>query len=116
MIETVQIVLVTAPDEPVARHIAQTIVTEQLAACANIVPRVTSIYRWEGVVQEDSEVLMIIKTTATALDALTARVLDLHPYAVAEVIALPIGAGAPAYLDWVVQSTKGGSDATFADR
>ena len=98
----VRVVLVTAPDEEVAGSLARALVTERLAACANLVPRVRSIYRWEGEVQDDPEVLIVLKTREDRCDALAARVRDLHPYDVPEVVVLPVGGGSRAYLEWVI--------------
>jgi periplasmic divalent cation tolerance protein len=97
----VRIVLITAPDREVAAGLGRALVEERLAACANLVPQITSIYRWEGAVQEDSEVLMVVKTSAGRVAALTERVLALHPYEVPEVLVLPVESGTAAYLDWV---------------
>jgi periplasmic divalent cation tolerance protein len=97
----VRIVLITAPDRAVAAGLGRALVEERLAACANLVPQVTSIYRWEDAVQEDSEVLMVVKTSAGRVAALTERVLALHPYEVPEVLVLPVESGSAAYLDWV---------------
>jgi len=94
-------VLMTAPDAEVAERLARTLVDERLAACANIVPGVVSVYRWEGEVQRDSEVLVILKTSAEVLDDLESRAVELHPYDVPEVLALPVRGGHGPYLDWV---------------
>ena len=102
----VRIVLITAPDLAVAAGLGRALVEERLAACANLVPQITSIYRWEGAVQEDSEVLMVVKTSAGRVAALTERVLALHPYEVPEVLVLPVESGAAAYLDWVRASVE----------
>ncbi len=96
-----EVVLITAPSEEVARSIARALVEERLAACVNILPGLTSIYRWQGEVAEDQEVLLIIKTTTFAFPRLKERVLALHPYTVPEIIALPIAEGHGAYLDWL---------------
>lgn len=100
-----RVVLSTAPSDGVARRIARAVVEERLAACVNVVPGVTSIYRWDGAVQEDSEVLMVMKTRAERVGELAARVRDLHEYALPEVIALPIDAGSEEYLRWVREET-----------
>ena len=102
----VRIVLITAPDREVAAGLGRALVEERLAACANLVPQITSIYRWEGAVQEDSEVLMVVKTSAGRVAALTERVLALHPYEVPEVLVLPVESGAATYLDWVRASVE----------
>jgi len=98
------VVLVTAPSAEKAAELARTVVEERLAACGNVVPGVRSIYRWEGKVQEDAEVLLILKTQRRRFGELRDRILALHPYAVPEVLALPVEAGSDAYLDWIAQS------------
>lgn len=100
------VVLCTVPDEGSARRIAQALVAEGLAACVNVLPRLTSVYRWEGEVTSGEELLLIIKTREARYAALEARVKELHPYTVPEVIALPIRQGSKDYLDWLVQSTQ----------
>ena len=102
----IRTVLVTAPDRDVAERLASALVEERLAACANLLPGVTSVFRWEGEVQRAEEVLLILKTTEDRLDALTARVEDLHPYDVPEVLALPVRRGNDAYQAWVVGETR----------
>ncbi len=99
-------VLVTAPNEDEAAAIAKAIVGERLAACANIIGNVRSIYRWEGEVQDDPEVLVVIKTRSEFFDKLEARVRELHSYEVPEVIALDITRGSEPYLSWLRQSTQ----------
>lgn len=99
--DDVRVALVTAPDDETARQLARTLVSERLVACVNCVPGVTSVYRWEGAVQEDAEVLLVLKTRADRVDALAGRVDELHPYDNPEVIWLPVLGGAPAYLAWV---------------
>ncbi|MDJ0789659.1 MAG: divalent-cation tolerance protein CutA [Myxococcota bacterium] len=96
-----QVTFVTAPDAEVAREIARALVDERLAACVNVVPGIASVYRWEGAVQEDSEVLLIVKSRAGRAAALAERVRALHPYDLPEVLALPAVGGSEAYLDWV---------------
>ena len=100
----VQVVLVTAPEE-VAGDLARTLVAERLAACVNIVPAVRSIYRWQGRLAEDSEVLLIAKTHCDRVAALSERVRELHPYDLPETLALPAVGGNPAYLGWVNAET-----------
>jgi periplasmic divalent cation tolerance protein len=99
------VVFVTAGSAEQAMLIANALVGERLAACVNIVSPVQSIYRWNDKVQPDVEHLMIIKTRANLVARLEARVNELHSYEVPEVIAIPIIAGAKAYLDWVFAST-----------
>jgi len=96
-----EVVLITAPNQEVARSLARALVEERLAACVNLVPGLTSVYRWQGEVVEDQEVLLLVKTTTFAFPRLKERVLALHPYTVPEIIALPIAEGHGAYLDWL---------------
>lgn len=98
-------VLCTVPDPETARRIAQTVVYEGLAACANLLPGITSVYRWQGEVQESQELLLIIKTHQARYGALEARIKELHPYQVPEIIALKIEVGARHYLDWITENT-----------
>jgi periplasmic divalent cation tolerance protein len=97
----VRVVLVTAPDAEAAARLARTLVEERLVACANLVPGVRSIYRWQGAVQEEGEVLLVLKTRAESCAALAARVRDLHPYQLPELLELPATGGSEAYLSWV---------------
>lgn len=99
-----RVVLVTAGSEEEGVRIARALVAEGLAACANIVPRVRSIYRWKGEMQDEAECLLILKTTAARLDALSARVGELHSYTVPEAIALALDRGRESYLDWVEEA------------
>jgi len=99
--EPVHVVLVTAPGLAVGTELARRLVEEGLAACVNLVPGVRSIYRWQGAVQEDAEILLIAKTRAARVDALAARVRALHPYELPEVIAFAVAGGSEPYLDWV---------------
>ncbi|VDN82302.1 unnamed protein product [Brugia pahangi] len=84
------VVYVTVPNSTVAQQIAREVVKSKYAACVNIVPTITSIYEWEGTVEEDKESLLVMKTKSTALDALKTKVLSMHPYKVPEFIALPV--------------------------
>ncbi len=99
------VIYCTCPDQATAEHIAETVVDERLAACVNLVSGLTSIYRWQGQIQRDTEWLLIIKTRRTVYSLLEARLRELHPYEVPEIIALPIQAGLADYLDWIVDST-----------
>ena len=103
----VRVVYVTAPTAEVAESLARSLVGEGLAACVNLLPGIRSIYRWEGAVQDEAEVLLIVKTVAERLPALTARVVELHPYDVPEVVVLPVEAGFAPYLEWIRVSTRG---------
>jgi len=99
-----QIVFCTVPDRETAEHIAANLVTDRLAACVNIVPGVTSIYRWKDSIEQDAELLLIIKTHSAVFDTLAGRVQALHPYELPEVIAVSVSDGLPAYLDWLSTS------------
>ncbi|XP_022919663.1 protein CutA homolog [Onthophagus taurus] len=92
---------VTAPNEEVAKKIAHGLVSHKLAACVNIIPKITSVYEWEGKIEEDSEVLMMIKTRSTKIPELTEFVKSNHPYTVCEVISIPIEGGNQQYLNWI---------------
>jgi periplasmic divalent cation tolerance protein len=91
----------TCPNAESARHLAEALVGELLAACVNRIPAIQSTYRWKGEVTTDSEELLLIKTTVSRFEALKERVLTLHPYELPELIAVPVERGHAAYLDWV---------------
>lgn len=97
---------VTCPTAEVAAGIAKILVEERLAACGNLVPGLRSIYTWQGKMCDESEVLLLIKTTDAAFGRLQARVVELHPYEVPEVIAVKVEAGLPAYLQWLADAVK----------
>lgn len=100
------VVLMTASSEDEAVKIASALVEDELAACVNIVPGIRSIYRWEGKVCDDREVLLVAKTRLSAFDALKDRVLSLHSYTTPEIIALPVTVGFEKYLKWVDESVE----------
>ena len=100
------IIFVTAPNEDEARRIADALVNEQMAACVNIVGGVESIYRWQGRVEHDRELLLIIKSRAGRYADLERRVKELHSYTTPEVIAFRIERGSQEYLDWIRDSTS----------
>ncbi len=102
----VRVCLCTAPDADVAAALAKGLVEQRLAACVNIVPQIRSVYRWEGEVHDDSEVLLIIKTSDTRFVQMRDWLVEAHPYDVPEVLALPIDDGAPAYVKWVLASVE----------
>lgn len=99
------LIITNCPDEEVANAIALALVEEKLAACVNLLPRVQSVYRWQGAVESASEIPLLIKTTAACYPALETRIRDLHPYEVPEIIAVPITHGLPAYLNWLAGET-----------
>ena len=106
MTNAVRVVLITAPNDEVAEKLARTLVDERLAACVNLLPGVRSIYRWQGKIEDEREVLLLVKTAADRLTGLMERVREVHPYSVPEILALPVDAGSSAYCDWVVEETR----------
>lgn len=95
-----RVLLSTAPPGA-ADALARALVEERLAACVNVIPGVRSTYRWEGRVETDEEVLLVIKTVESGLERLVTRLSELHPYEVPEAVALPVGGGSARYLNWV---------------
>ncbi len=102
-----QIVLITAPSLDVAKMLGQELVKQKLAACVNITAPILSIYSWKGEIQQDEEVLLVVKTRAELVEtALIPAVKAIHPYEVPEIIALNIQAGLKDYLDWILFETE----------
>jgi periplasmic divalent cation tolerance protein len=95
------VVLVTVPNAETADKLGEALVGERLAACVNIVSGMRSIYRWKGAVEKESELLCLCKTTRDGFERLRARVVELHPYELPCVVALPIELGHAAYLEWI---------------
>jgi len=100
------VIFCTCPDRESAEGIATALVEERLAACVNLLPGLTSIYRWQDSVRREPECLLLIKSTATRFEALRSRLRALHPYEVPEIIALPVSHGDPAYLQWLTENTQ----------
>ena len=96
---------VTCPNREDALGIARALMTERLIACANILPGMMSVYRWEGTVHEAEEVVLILKTRATLTERVTERVRALHRYACPCVAVLPVMGGNPDYLAWIQAET-----------
>jgi periplasmic divalent cation tolerance protein len=96
---------VTAPSRVEALRIGRTIVEERLAACANVLDGMTSVYWWQGALEQAGEAVLILKTRTELVERLTARIRELHSYDCPCVVALPIEAGNPAYLDWIARET-----------
>ncbi len=101
-----RIVLTTASSEEEARKLARHLVEGQVAACVNIVPHITSIYRWQGKIEEAREWLLIVKTTAAAFAQVRQAIAELHSYELPECISLAIEDGSPAYLEWIAESVS----------
>lgn len=99
------VILSTVPDEPKAREIAQDLVSNQLAACVNIVPGVLSVYRWRGIIESSTELLLVIKTRSSLAASAMAKLRELHPYEVPEAIELAVESGLKPYLDWLADET-----------
>lgn len=105
------LVFSTAGSETEATNIAHELVERRLAACVNIVPKIQSVYRWNGEIEESEEFLLLIKTTASSLGRVQAAIRELHSYEVPELIAIPIAAGSDDYLKWIADSVDEASDA-----
>jgi len=100
------VTLCTVPDRATGEKIARALVEERLAACVNLVPGLSSTYRWEGKIVTEAECLLIIKTSSARLEDLMQRIKSLHPYELPEIIALPITAGSDEYLNWITANLK----------
>ncbi len=99
-----RIVLSTAGSEEEGARIAKSLLEHKLCACVNLVPKVRSLYRWEGEVQDDAEVLLIMKTTQDKLQALSDHLAQIHSYDVPEVLAIAVDKGSASYLEWLAES------------
>jgi periplasmic divalent cation tolerance protein len=102
----VRVVMTTAADPDEAAHLARTLVEERLAACATLIPGVESIYRWQGNVESSTETLVLFKTGPDQLEALEARLSELHSYEIPEFLALKVDAASQPYLDWLEESLR----------
>lgn len=105
-----RIILCTCPEEETARRLAAGLVEQRLAACVNVLPGVTSVYRWQGKVETDSECLMLVKTSEARVAALTQWLHEAHHYELPEIVAVPIVAGLEPYLAWVIDETNDNQD------
>jgi periplasmic divalent cation tolerance protein len=101
----VVILLTTVPGSDAGEHLARALVEERLAACVNLLPAMTSTYRWQGSIHQEEERQLVIKSTRDRVDAIRARLSSLHPYDVPELLVLPVEQGGDAYLDWVRRET-----------
>ena len=107
MAETdIRLVYITVPDPEIASTIAHQLVERHLIACANILPAMRSIYRWAGKVEQADECVLLCKTVAGNLDRLTAVVVELHPYDLPALVALPVTEGLPSFLDWIGRESQ----------
>jgi periplasmic divalent cation tolerance protein len=104
MADKVLLALSTFPDRETAQRIANQLVTERFAACANILPGVESIYRWKGKIEVGAETLVFFKLSEDRQSAFQKQLRVLHPYEVPEIIFVPVSAGLPEYLRWVVEN------------
>ena len=102
----VSLILSTCPDADTAQRLARILVEERLAACVSLLPGAVSTYRWQGRVEQATEVQLLAKTPADRRDALMARLAELHPYELPEILAVETAAGLPAYLDWVTAERR----------
>jgi periplasmic divalent cation tolerance protein len=100
------LLLCTCPTREAASAIATALIEERLAACVNQLPGVKSLYRWEGRVEDDDELMLLIKTTASQYPAVEAMIRSLHPYEVPEIIGIPLTIGSDAYFDWIRNSVR----------
>jgi periplasmic divalent cation tolerance protein len=103
----ITLVLTTAPDVATAEGIVEALVEERLAACGNVLPGVRSIYRWEGSIERADEVLVLLKVPVDGVGKVFARLPELHPYSVPEVVEVPIASVSDAYRKWVIECTEG---------
>ena len=99
-----RIVLSTAGSEEEGARIAKSLLERKLCACVNLVPKIRSLYRWEGEVQDDAEVLLIMKTTQDKLQALSDHLAQIHSYDVPEMLAIAVDKGSASYLEWLAES------------
>lgn len=103
---SVLLVLTNLPDHEAAVALARTVVERRLAACVNVLGECTSVYRWQGKIEEAAEVPVLIKTSADAYPALERSLRELHPYELPEIVAVPLAHGLPDYLGWVLAETR----------
>ena len=99
------VILCTVPDEATAEKMAKGLVEERLAACVNAIPGVKSFYRWQGKIETDTEIQLLIKTRAERFDELAAWISENHPYEVPEIVAIPAARVSDAYLAWATEQT-----------
>jgi periplasmic divalent cation tolerance protein len=101
------VVLTTVPDAVTGEHLVRRLLEERLVACGNMVPGVISLFRWEGAISREQELLVVLKTRAESVGVLFERVAELHPYEVPELVEIPVAGVSDAYCRWVLDSTEG---------
>ena len=106
--EQILMVFVTVASEEEGKRIGSNLVENKLAACVNLVPQIFSIFRWQGNIENEKEILLLIKTMENRVDALIAKVKEITSYDVPEILAIPVFTGNKDYIDWVVEETKNG--------
>lgn len=99
------LIITNVPDSAVAEKISRQLVENRLAACVNVLPPVHSVYRWHDAVEEATEIMLLIKTVQNLYSKVEKKIVELHPYDVPEVIALPINNGLPSYIGWIAAAT-----------
>jgi periplasmic divalent cation tolerance protein len=99
------LVYTNMPDRAAALDLARALVARRLAACVNVLDGCTSVYRWEGAIEEANEVPVLLKTRAVRYPEVEAAIRELHPYELPEIVAVPVVRGLPEYLEWVAQET-----------
>ena len=104
----VMLLYVTAPDAEVAARLARLVVEAGVAACANVLPGILSVYRWQGAVETASECALIVKTASPRVEEAIALIRAAHPYEVPAIVAWPVSGGLPAFLDWVRTESAAG--------
>jgi periplasmic divalent cation tolerance protein len=104
--EQVLLVMTNMPDAQSAQAMAHRLVTQRLVACVNCLPGVHSIYRWQGTIEQSGEIILLMKTTQSRYTELEHAIKSAHAYQVPEIIAIPVSAGLPAYLQWVGEETR----------
>ncbi len=110
MAEQTMLILTNVPDTETARAIGRSLVESRLAACVNCLPQVNSIYRWQGAIEEASEIMLLIKTAVERYAEAEALIKALHPYELPEIVAFRMDRGLPAYLKWIEQEVQKDED------
>jgi len=106
---SLSLMYVTVPDIQTGKKLARPLIEKKQAACVNIIPQITSVYEWEGKIEEDNEAVMLIKTATSNVDMISKYIREHHPYDVAAAISVKIDNGNPPFLDWVADTVKDAS-------